>query len=777
QARAMLLEVAEEGDRATTAVRDLAERVEKLRLEWTAAHRYTPEALDKLEQELAVALEADAIAGGQRWLSEVLDAADDGEEDAAAHIANADLPWPVELRAGVELLGQGFANWREGGRTPELEPLEEFADGRLEGWDQVLSAELRSRTHRFAAWVALQSGGKEDAARRHMDQAISLYPFAGRMHAERAAFHLFVGDFDRAATDAQHAIEMAPREAYGYLTLGIWAELTGKFSGADDLYRRALDLMSPMAIARIPQRTALVAPTGRLLKTAAAALLEAGRPEQALSLAHEALLSGIRGPEAYPEAEAHIIRRRALEQLPEPLVAEAAAAAMQAGRMCIWNGDVDCAIEELTRATELDTTVEAGWLLADAMLSKSFPLGNSVPDQDLVARARSAWQGWAEKVGLPRGDTTWAYLTRGIIADLQSQRPGADRRAGIFEALMFVEKSLVHDDTDAQRWGYAAQFLRYAGLEQLAFEAVERGYALAALDRQVLAERLPLLANRREFDEAQAVAERIVKTYGQDPWVSAVRAWLAIHDRHDYRQALQLLELPLAEGNDLAWYREMEALAHLGTGNIDGAREAYRRLLEAPPLDGNTKCRLALASLALGDPVGMEQFLSDARDDPTTPQSVYAMVRAIQALAGDELEEAILRLASAIRLCKSTVEIDDVLFETMLTLRALGRAEAWAAERERELRKALNSTVEQQTASLAENPPTADAELQEAVGELPEKGSLGIEQTTLLAVTARRHAFHGRVDEAAQAYQRLRGSRLDPEASIALERALRGAQT
>ncbi|MDP8927885.1 MAG: hypothetical protein M3O70_04695, partial [Actinomycetota bacterium] len=283
RARAVLLEVAVEGDRAMSAVRDLAERVEKLRLEWTAAHRYTREALDKLRQELAVALGADAIAGGQRWLSEVLDAADDGEEEAAAHIANAELPWPVELRSGVELLRQGFASWREGGLTPELEPLEEFADGRLEGWDQVLSAELRSRTHRFAAWVALRSGGKEDAARRHIDEAISLYPFAGRMHAERAAFHLFVGDFDRAATDAQHAIERAPREAYGYVTLGIWAELTGKFSGADDLYQRALDRMSPMAIARIPQRTALVAPTGRLLKTAAAALLEAGRPEQALS--------------------------------------------------------------------------------------------------------------------------------------------------------------------------------------------------------------------------------------------------------------------------------------------------------------------------------------------------------------------------------------------------------------------------------------------------------------------------------------------------------------
>lgn len=770
-AHELFLQVVTVGDAAVEAVRALERQVELLRKEWIVLHRYTEEGLDELLETLAANLEADPPSGAQLWLKEILDAADDGEIDAAARIGTADLPWPEQLRAGVHLLGEAFSSWRENRRCPTAGPVEQLADGRLEGWWPLLSLpELRSRVHRLAAWVAVRARGDHQAGRRHIDEAVRLFPYSGRMHAERATFHLFVGDFARAALDAQHAIATMPSEPLGHLALGAWAELTGKFSGADDLYRRGLALMPTVAIRRIPQRTALIDPTGRLLKEAAERLLDRGHPEQALALVDEALLSGIRGNEAHPEASAYAVRSRALELLPEPAVAQAAEAAMEAGRMCIWNGDMDCAIKELSRAIALDTSVEAGWLLADAFVSKSFPLGAAVPDHSMVAEARSLWEEWAEKVGPPSGAVSWAYLTRAIIADLHSQRTEADRRAGVFEAVMFVEKALVHDDTDAQRWGYAAQFLRYAGLEQLAFEAAERGYALAATDRQVLAERLPLLANRRQFDEAEVVAERLVTMFGEDPWVSAVRAWLALHNGHRFDEALKLLELPLAEGSDHAWYRQMEALAYLGQGEVGQARDAYQRLLDAPPLDGNTKCRLALASVALGERGAGEQFLADAGSDPTTPRSSYVMTRAIAALAADELELALHLLEEAIRLARSAVEIDDVLYETLLTLRALGRPDEWAVETQEVLRQAVAAAVERQVESLAENPPTPDNELEAALTQLQPERPLDVERTALLALAARRHTAAGRVAEAVSAYQTLRGSTFEPEAKIALDR-------
>ena len=459
--RAAFETLATAAKQALGRIHSVIDHVDRLRDEWRAAHRFTPEALARLKQELDAKLAESSDGAAHTWLNELLDAADAGEKDAAAEIATADLAWPEDLQAGAARLAEAFGHWRRGGPLPALEPIEELAEGALAGWHDLLTPELRSRAHRFAAWAALRGKGDTARAAAHMDAAVELYPYAGRMHAERAAFRLFAGDFERAATDAQHAIEMTPWEPSGYLTLGIWAELTGKFATADDLYRRAFARMPIAAVANVHKRSALIDPPGRLLKMAAAVLLESGRPERGLELANEALLSGVRGVETHPEADVYVIRRKALEQLADHPRSEAAEAAVEAGRLCLWNGEVDCAIEELDRATELDGPPDAGWLLADALLTKSYPLGASAPDPELLARARSIWDRTVEAAGLPHGRSAWAYVTRAIIADLESQRPDADRwRPGLFEALMYVEKALVHNHTDAQRWGYVAQYLR-----------------------------------------------------------------------------------------------------------------------------------------------------------------------------------------------------------------------------------------------------------------------------------------------------------------------------
>ena len=767
--RTTLRQLAREATRVGSLVRLLFDEVDRFQAEWAAERRFTVEgvaaALEELEAELGAT--ADGHAGARTWLAALLDAADAGAEDATVAIVSAPLPWPEELRAGVERLRKAFADWRDDGPPPDLEPVADLAYGRLAGWQSVLTPDLRSRAHRFAAWTALRGSGDVAGARAHLEEAVRLGADPGRMQAECAAFDLFVGDFDRAATAAQHAIEASPRDPFGYLTLGTWAELTGTFSAADDLYRRGLQRMPIAAVGRLHERSSLVDPPGRLLAGAASFLLEAGRPEHALELADEALLNGVRGSEAYPEAEVHILRRRALEQLPRPDRPQAAKAAVQAARLCVGNGDVDCAIDELGRALELDRSAEAAWLLADALLTKSYPLGAKTPNQELVAHARATWDDGVREAGLPSGATSWAYVTRAIVSDLESQHPDADRRAGLFEALMYVEKALVHNHTDAQRWGYVAQFLRYLGLEQTAFEAAETGYRLASADRQVLAERLPLLANRREFDEAERVAEQLVAMYGEDPWVSAVRAWLALHHRHDWQRTLELLRLPLAEGNDPAWYREMQALALLGLDRAEDAREAYRALLDAPPIDGNTKCRFARASLALGERAEASRWLAEARDDPTAPRVGCLMTLALAALAGGDLEKATRMLDEAIRLTTSAVEADDVVFETILASHAIDRLAAAA-----DLEHAVQERLRTHKAWLERDPPTADAEIESALVELGD-GPLDLPLTALLALAARRDSAAGRAERALERYGRLLGSSFEPEASLALERERR----
>jgi predicted Zn-dependent protease len=765
--RETLAQLVEDGERAVGRIRSLVGSAERLREEWDAEHRYTAEGLAARREQLDAMMVSNARSGAQAWLQELLDAADAGEEEAAASIASMDLPWPEELRAGAERLASAFRKWREDGALPAIEPLEELIAAKGDGWADILTPALRSRAHRFAAWVALRKGDTAGAT-EHMEAAVELYPYAGWMHAERSALRLFLGDFDRAVTDAQHSIEIAPQEPAGYLMLGIWAELTGKFSTADDLYRRAFQRMPTAEVASLHERSALIDPPGRLLKIAAGVLLESGRPRRALEVANEALLSGLRGMEPHPEADVYLLRRKALERLPESSPSAVAEAAIDAGKLCIWNGDVDCAIDELGHGAEFDATGEAGWLLADAFLTKSFPLGAQAPDQKLVARARSVWETTSERAGLPHGRLSWAYVTRAIVADLESQRPDTDRRRpALFEALMYVEKALVHNHTDGQRWAYVAQFLRYLGLELLAFEAADAGYRLAAADRQVLAERLPLLANRREFDEAEAVCTQLVAMYGEDPWVSAVRAWLALHHDRDSKRALELLRLPLAEGNEQAWYRELQAQAELLAGRVEVARESYRGVLDAEALDGNTKCRLARASLALGKLDDAQAWLETAAKDTTTPPGAYLMTAALRAAAAGDAETAARRLEEAIRLASSSVEIDDILFEAALAAQAL-EANGQVAATKGTFVDATKNIVAAQKAALERNPPSPDAELERALAELPD-GSVDTPAVALLALGARRDVSAGRHAAALARYEQLRDTPFEPEASIALE--------
>ena len=593
------------GELSIAAVNDLIRGVEELQAEWRAARRYQPDVLERRAGELAAKVADDPENGAQEWLTEVFDALEAPDWDAAELVAATSVRWPDTLVRGAASIQAGIARWHAGEHASGLELMELIGDAQLAGWSHVLNPYLRSRAHRLAAWVSLRRLKQASIAEQHLGKAIELWPYGGRMHAERAAYHLSTFDLDRAASDAQRSVELAKDDAAGYLELGIWAELSGDFEDADEFYQKALDLLPLFDVARLGTRVSIIDPPGRLLSRAAEILLAARRPRDALKVADQALEADMRGPELHPQVEAHRVRSLALEQLAEHPVREAATAAAMAGKLYVWNGEVIKAIGQLQRAEALDGELEdVGWLLADATLTTSLPLGRIEPDQAAVGQARQTWERWAQKMGTPRADTSWAYLTRAMIADLETQAPGADRLAGIWEALLYVEKAIVHDGVDAQRWGYAAQYLRYANLDELAFEAAERGYRLGAGDRQVLAERLAQLVSRGRLEEAEHVAEELVTMFGNDPWVSAARAWLAIHgDRPTrYSDGLGLLELPLAEGNDPSWYYEMRALCHVGMHDVGAARDDFRELLEnTPPIGGTTKCRLAMASVATGD--------------------------------------------------------------------------------------------------------------------------------------------------------------------------------
>jgi tetratricopeptide (TPR) repeat protein len=771
----VLSRAARRASRASTAIEELTAAVGRLRSDWAAEWRHNPAEVKALADSLAARASEDPPGAARRWLAELLDALDARRWDVVDILAAEDIQWPPELDGAVGSVREGLRNWQDNDFERARETVAALGRAELPGLESILTDALRSRAHRLAAWISLRRLNQPSRALEHLNEAVSLYSRGGRMHGERAAYFIFVGELEQAAADAQHAIELALDNPAGYLELGVWAELTGDWSGADESYRGGLELMTAFEIARLHRRASMLDPPGRLLLAAAERLLELGRPAWSLDLCDRALSIGVRGAESHPEADAYRVRSVAAQRAGRP-AREVATAAMNSGRLYLWNGDLERAVTQLERAVEVDDSLhEAGWILADALLSTSLPLGENLPHHGSVSGARDAWEEWRRRVGPPRRDTSWAYLTRAIVSDLMTQRPGTDRGAGIWEAIAYVERAIVYDDADALRWGYAARYLRYARLDELAFEAVNRGYELSAGDREVLAERLPMLASRGMLDQVEEGADRLYKMFGPDPWVGAALAWVAMH-RGGYGDAIEMLEMPIAEGNDPAWYYDMRALCHLALDDVEAAVDDYRTLREtAPAIDGTTKSRLAIADIITGDTKGARACLRQAKEDTTGDRTVYLGAAALAALADDDLARANSVLEEAIAGARSVLEAEDVVGETRLRATVVGDGRL-KDERERLLDRLETEAVPKRREALEANPPTADSELEWALGEHDRGGTgpdLDEAETALLAVASRRHVRNGRLADAIAGYERLRESTFEPEATLALVDVLR----
>lgn len=775
--------------RATEIARaadDTRKRITTLRAEWVASRRWSDEGLAELATELRAHVKRDAMTGARRWLSELLDALDAQEADAVTKIAALELPWKAPLRAGSESIARAVGDWREGDPERGLELMSALAEKRgIKRWEDVPTPELRARAHRLAAWIALRRLPNSDEARArvHLDEAVRIYPYGGRMQAERAAYFLYVADFDMARTDAQHAIERADEGGNGYLELGIWAELTGEFDSADAFFDRGLKPMAMFKIDGLVTRASMIDPTGRLLFRAAKLMRKRRRPRSALTLADAALDAQVRGAEPHPHAGVQALRSRLVEDLGEDTREEAGALALAAGELYMWNGQFDLAIKQLTRAKRLDPTLEqAAWLRADILVTQSLPPGAVLPRPKPLELARMAWEDQYNEPdtgGPPAGESSWAYLTRAIIADLETQRDIDNREAGLWRAVEYVERALVHDDTDAQRWGLAAQYLRYAALNELALEAIERGRRLKRDDRRVLTERLVALSARGSVDAAGRVAEELIRKYGVDAQLSALRARIAIR-RGRFGDALGYLELALDEGNDPIWYLDMRARCHIALDAPSLARADYREMLarersgKAPAVSGLEKCRLAGGAAMIRATKKAGQWIERAYADGTAPEFARRSAAVWIILASGAADAAVASVEQAVAAAPSEAQIDSLTTELALRHRLLAGPDA---ELDRRVVEALAAARDSRLAHLVEDPPSADVELTRAMERLDNGGDrrrVALGRTALMAVAARRQAHHGDWEAAAGCYEKLLG-RFDPEARIALTRAIRFA--
>jgi tetratricopeptide (TPR) repeat protein len=782
RARAALQGTSGAAEAVVRTLFELGDRAELLQAEWVAVRRWTADGLADLQGTLAQLSARKPNAAVQQWVHEMLDAVRVGNWDALRSLADLPLTLPDELTEGAETVRQKVGRWLKDDDGAGIELCNALTTGAIAGWTDVLDAQTLSRVHRVAAWLAFRRMNNWEAARDHLEKAVELDPDRGLSYGDRAAYLLALGDLTAAASDAQRAIELSPHDAVGYLYLGGWAELSGEFAEARELYLRGFDKMPTHLITLQPRRASLLDPPGGMLVAAGETLLGRRRPDAALALLDEALVIGVPGTDNYPDAVVHSLRSRALELDREPR--DAAVAAVEAGKRYQWSNNFTQALAELQRALELDPRAEeAGWYLADTFIALTVDPEQERPRLEPLRKARETWDSWAKTVGLPRGPTSWAYLTRAIIAEKEWYTREHNRADARWEAVYFVEKALVHADGDSYRWGFATKYLDLGGLPMNALEAAERGVALGGTWETLLSGRVALLANAGRLEDAEQALQEFVSWHDESPWSRGVQGWLALHlarhdgltefDRNRLETAVKDFTFAIDGLYDVPWSLDMRALARLALPDVSGAHDDFRALLErGDPVDGWGKCRLAIAATALGARDHAGQWLAAAREDDDAAPSHLLLAESYAALAEGDLERGSAAFEEVLEASPNIRDLDDMVVQMLLRLRATGAGDdSPAAE---VVRRVAEDAGVRRRAQLEAEPATADDELAARLApfETTELAELPAAAVALLAVRGRRSLVAGQFEQAEAAYRRLAGSSFEPEATIALEQTL-----
>ena len=431
----------------------------------------------------------------------------------------------------------------------------------------------------------------------------------------------------------------------------------------------------------------------------------------ALKLLDQALLAEVSGPGTYPEADAYRLRADALETL-DPIAKQSIAlTSIEAGRRYFWDGHLQAAIAEYRRPVRYsDGSDESGWRLADTLVSAQ-EVGTS-PERELTDEAREIWTAWRHRYGPPRGDTSWAYITRALIAE-DSGDTDSDKRW--WDALSYVERALIEDDTEARRWVLRGRYMTNLGLLKIAAEAFERAEARDPGLPELQSERLALLVKLDRLEEAERVALAVRRRVGR----------------------------------------------HIGI--------RYRAVLDDP-----AEASPALRALAAFVVTGQGDDESDSRTAYAELSSDVLGVKALATFARGKSDEARELLLEAVARARTPGELHQFEHDFRLQLGLIEDAELRAAA-ERVTDEVLTAAVATKDAELRSPGITADQELDSAIASADAARAKGHETAAphvARAVKAHRLQDRGELDAAAEVYESLLSTPIQRIAIIALSRVL-----
>jgi len=727
------------------------------------SRRFRPEVV---EQRLAEFREQHSAEAAVAWAAEVVEALVRHELKAARQLVEGYSDVDAISASAHREIARGIRRWMDGDTLAAADIANRLWE--TIGEEEWLPAETKIGLVVLGATAEHQAGRIYEAATR-LDAALQKLPTSATLAAERAGLSLMLGDFDDSSEHARRAVELAPGNPEGYFHLGACSEQAGDTAEALELYKEGCALSSILTLNRLGTGATFLRVTGLLHFARARRLDEISHVHESLRAIDDALAKGLNSADRCPDAPAHEFRAKLLSGIGRSH--DATEAALKAGQEYLLNGAVQRALPLLERAWDAVPPIkDAGWHLAHALCVASWPSGISAPDQECVKRAGRVWEEQVERCGFPTADQAWAYRVRASISELLGHAQDTDYMAACWEALVYIEKALVLDSSDAGNWGSCSRLLRRLAMENAALECADRGFELDPDNHEVLKERLALLLDSGQYADADEMRSRITGS-DSDPWLLGAHAWLLYHQNR-YEEAIRALDRSLPEEYDPGWSLELRASCLVRVGRLSEARADLERLLDRDfNMGSQSTLRRAIAHAALGNPLAARQELDSIKSGDPISLTELAKANVAVYLASHNLASASSLAERCLDNAANLREAEDALSVWRYCLALLADRGSDFADEVRMVEELASRYRSRQQPPLGQDVATEITRAKEQHAAEPPESPPRI---ALSAMTARRMlAGSGDSAQAEIILRELEGTWFAPEAGIAVAGVLR----
>jgi tetratricopeptide (TPR) repeat protein len=618
---------------------------------------------------------------------------------------------------------------RAGERTAALPGLMLLVDAHPAGLPKSPLDEVsRAAVFLVIGRIRLYDGRDGAEAREYFEKAREAAPQDGRVFAALAEYHRANNDAASMRDLYRQAIAASPDRPDGYVGMALSCEAQGWWDEAQSWYTQAVEVVLRRAASADPlaELGQLLAPVSGALYFRVAQALGPGNPAPALAAVEKAIQLGVKGPGKYPQRTPYQMKGEILEALRRP--GEAARAFFESGQYNYWGDDADAGCKLFERANRLDPAfIRNYWSWADALLASSYLPKPPYVDAERISQSLDVWSRGASRA-LPDDQHGWAYLTRAIIAVRQANLPEADRWECYWQAVSFLEQSLLLSPTRTLSWVTLGQMHYALGDDLNALHATETALLCDTEDVSAIEERLFVVTNLNLYPDARAL---LVKRSMMEPpaaaLVSAMEAHLALNEAppeagpQAYKGALVYSLAAINAGATAPWIHIERALLLRRVGRPKDAQQEYAdlwRKFDRNDVDSQTS--YAWAALMIGKYDEGLDILASRSNDRVSRLTVQRLFGFCRLLRG-EVPAAQEHFNRAIELAHSARELDLWLvgdFESGEVLQQL--AGCPYAEQAREMLEQCKKSAEQRRAAL-HSPSSAREELQQLIAELERK--------------------------------------------------------